>query len=255
MSTSSPILDSRAIKVFFVFASICSVASLAWPIIERLSSPTTSSNTVSINVIIYLSILVSIAYGILWSTANWAWHWNFDAGGGALLPQGWAAVVLSLCLTIPLLVIPVIYQAFSDTEIVSSLHWKGALWVIVSAGAGFLLLHGISPTTYRGIRRLSMPKSHREVTLDRSVAMEAVYSIVHFGSISLVYRMVVERPATFLGTICGRTLLPATAYFFCMATYIVLRYPRSINDPRGIEARGVLASLFIVTFLCASMYL
>jgi hypothetical protein len=251
---SSSILDSWSIKIFHIIASICSVSGFIYAIVERSPGQTFAAGWSRLNVILYLSITVSIGYGALWTGAERIWNWSFGSGGGHSLPQGWSSIVLSLCLTIPLAVIPAASQAIIGTEIVLPAHWKGAFAVIFSASLGNLVLHGISPKIYDGLRRFSM-SGENSLTLDRAVGMEAIYSIVHMTSIVLVYRLIVDPSATFLGTVLSRTLLPTLVYFFSLSAYIIFRYPGSVNKDREIEVRGFLAAMLIALCSCSGMFL
>jgi len=74
-------------------------------------------------------------------------------------------------------------------------------------------------------------------------------------SIVLVYRLIVEPSPTFLGTVLGRTLLPALVYFFSLSAYIILRFPGSMNDNLDIEKRGLLAAMLLALCSCSGMFL
>lgn len=79
--------------------------------------------------ILRIAFAVAIAHAILWALAERLPGWNFREG--ILLPQGFSAVVLSLTMTVPLIVVPPLYERLFHIRIVSSRHWLGGALIMV----------------------------------------------------------------------------------------------------------------------------
>src|SRR5258708_23881436 len=62
-----------------------------------------------VQAILFIGLAAAAAHGLLWSLAESIFSWHFKAGGGASLPHGGSAVVLSATMTVPLLYLPALY--------------------------------------------------------------------------------------------------------------------------------------------------
>jgi len=135
--------------------------------------------------------MVAICFGVSWSLAERWFGWTFGAGGGDTLPQGLAAVVLSLTLTLPLVFVPPIYERFAQTCLVLPRHYMAGGAAILFAAAGNLFLYGSKALGFPGIRNVVFPIGS-PAHLVRAVFMEAIYSATHFGTIVLPYSAIVS---------------------------------------------------------------
>jgi hypothetical protein len=130
-------------------------------------------------------------YGILWSVANRIFGWDFGEGAGPDLPQGWEAVVLSLCTTLPLTIVPGAFEFITRKQIVLPSHYRASALMIVAAAIGHVLLYGTRGPRIRGLRDRVFPSGS---PLDpwAAVRMEAIYAVVHFVSTIFAYQVGLE---------------------------------------------------------------
>src|SRR5437870_9303809 len=127
------------VKFGSIVANLASIASFSFYIAERTSSLPTKSGLSGLNIVLHLTVLTAIAFGVLWSIAKRIFDWNWGAGGGDTPPSAWAAVVLSLSMTLPLAFVPFVYQKITGVGLLSPLHWR-AMFLVILFGAGSHLL-------------------------------------------------------------------------------------------------------------------
>lgn len=206
-------------------------------------------------IILAIGTISSIAYGLLWTFAEHVFGWNYGAGGAGQLPSGFSAFILSLTLTLPLAIVPSIYEIISHEHILPDKHWLAVGVAIICAGVVHLLMYGIGSIGFVGIRAHLMPPIGNVGVL-RSVLTEAIWGVADFGGIALTYRVIVsflspERPAIF-GL---RVLLFSLVFVVGMSAFIIVRYPGSLEDPSWVQVRGFLAGLLLPVCLSLAMYL
>src|SRR5207253_6719224 len=99
-----------------------------------------SSGVDRLKVVLHLSVLTALAYGIVWSLSERVFGWTYGAGGGDVLPAGWSAIVLSLSVTLPLALIPFLYQTVTHVRVLLPFHWRAMFLVILLGAAAHLLV-------------------------------------------------------------------------------------------------------------------
>jgi hypothetical protein len=201
--------------------------------------------------IFMIGILAAIAHAVLWALSERLFGWNFG-GGGASLPQGLSAVVLSLTMTIPLIVVPALYERLFHTGIVCPGHWLGGALILVFSAFGHLILYGSKTVQFVGLRNLIFPLDAS--VWYRALPMELIYAVVHFSSIVLLYRVVVGAHS---GPLTIRALLPAfiacAIWLSAVSIMIFLKYPDSLVDQKWIEVRGVLNAIILMITMAGGM--
>jgi hypothetical protein len=236
--------------IFNILAILASIASLALTVIQG-KADTAVHGSAGLNIVIHLALLTVIGYGILWSLAERIFHWNFGSGGGDSLPTGWSAVVLSLSVTLPLALVPVIYQWIRGIRFVSPFHWQASLLMVCLGVVSHLVMYG---TNANGIRQ-RYARTGEYANLNVAVLLEFIYSVVYFFLIVLPYRIVAQPGEHASTLIVARTILPAFAYFFCMMAFEIIKYPGSLRDRTWIQVRGFYAGIIIMFCFCAGMFL
>lgn len=248
-------VNLNPLKLGSVIANVASIASFAFYIAERTSSLPHPPGMSSLNVVIQLSIVSAIAYGILWAIADGLlFGGRFRAGGSGNLPVGLSAVVLSLSVTVPLVCVPFVYQVMTGIRVLMPSHWKAAFLLILLGAVSHILMYGTTTFPPNGLRQKLVP-SGEHASLTRTLSMEIVLAAVHFGLIVLPYRLVVDPGGQLLETVLGRTLLPGLVYFLGITVFIVLEYPDSLNKPTALEVRGIISGLLIMFCFCGGMFL
>jgi hypothetical protein len=245
------------LKDINVWGSICSigaVAPTAWGFLHQLVTPTSMSALAAgpgrLPTILVLGGLAAAAHGILWSVAEWAFGWHFEAGGYRSLPSGWSAIVLSLTQTVPLVAVPLGYQAFSGVPIIPQRHLLAGISAIGAAIVGNLVMYGSGRRTFLGLRRRFAPRL--ELTRGRAIVLEAIWATMHFACTSVLYRTVVVAPRWSVPSLLTAPVLGAALFFFGMVTFILLR-PGAVRERRWIQARGVIAGVILSVALEGSM--
>jgi hypothetical protein len=190
---------------------------------------------------------------VLWSLTERLFGWSFGAGGGTSLPRGPSAVLLSVTMTLPLIVVPLAYQRFAGEEVLCQRHLAAAGAIIVASACAHVFLYGANAIRFAGIRRILFPLGSR-AHLRLAVLMEAIYNIFHFSSIVLVYRIIVVSAISPLGkSVLWVTAITAMVFFFGVNIFIFLRWPDSVTDKTWIQVRGVIAGLLLVITLQGGM--
>ena len=203
--------------------------------------------------ILFLGLVAAVCHGVLWSLAERLFGWSFGAGGGTSLPAGPSAALLSVTMTLPLLVVPFAYQRLTGVEVLAPRHLAAGGAVVVASACAHVFLYGARAIRFAGIRNIVFPIG-LGVDRRRAVLMEAIYTIVHFSSIVLVYRVIVESASGPLGTpVLWVTAIPAMVFFFGVNIFIFLRWPDSAVDKTWIQVRGVIAGLLLLITLQSGM--
>jgi hypothetical protein len=240
------------------WGSICSIVafvSTGFGFLRQMLPPAPSApqfgGSDRLLTILLLGLMAAVAHGILWSLVERFCGWTFGAGGHGKLPEGWPAVVLSATMTIPLIVVPMAYQAFIRVPLVPPRHIAASAAILVTGALGHLLMYGSKWARFPGVRRRIMPLRER-LTLPIALLLEVIWTCVHFVSIALVYRIVTASNRDVAHVILG-PLLGAGVFFFGIVTFILLRYPGSLKDRTWIQVRGVLAGLILLVALEGGM--
>ena len=243
------------------WGSVCSivvtaVAGVKWlaAILQPPSSGVPLHNLASLQrlqTILFLGLAAAALHGVLWLLAERAFRWNFDAGAESL-PHGWSAVALSLTMTIPLVLLPPLYARFTYIQVVPPGHWVAALFVLLFAAVGHVFLYGAKAINFPGIRNILFPLNSAPSRY-RALQSEFAYAATHFGSIALVYRVVVWSR---VGPLNVATILPAlisAIFWFSAVSIFIFLYPDSLASKEGTGVRGVLNALMLTITLQGGM--
>lgn len=176
---------------------------------------------------------------------------NYHAGGGTSLPHGWTAILLSMTMTVPLALAPVLYGQLSHSQIVQTGHLFASCLVVITGVVGHLALYGIAG--FRGFKPIIFPLNMKSGPV-RPLVMEAVFAVVHFCSIVLVYRssllINLQQP---IANIAIPTIKVAALWWLSVALYFLLTYPETVTDKRTVERRGVVNGYLLILTLQVGM--
>lgn len=179
------------VKLGSVIANLASIASFSLYIAERTSTLPTRSGVTSLNVVLHLAILTAIAFGVLWTVAELVFGWSYGAGGGDRLASGWSAVILSLSMTVPLAIIPFLYQRLTGVHLLLPMHWRAIVLVMVIAVGCHLLIYGTSKHKPNGLRERIAP-SGENTRFSAGLLVGATSTVLFVGVLVLAYRLVVN---------------------------------------------------------------
>src|SRR5215831_1670241 len=112
-------------------------------------APLTTSER--LNMLLHLSILTLIAHGLFWVGLEKGFGWDYATGK---IPKGFAAVAMSLSLTVPALAVPVLYQSATAKPVVSSNHLHGAVLALAGGAIAYVLLFGVDEVVFPGVREV-----------------------------------------------------------------------------------------------------
>lgn len=221
-------------------------------------------------VVVSIGLIATIIEAGLWAAIQEIRGWRYWAGGGKFLPVGESAVFLSLSITIPLTITPLLYQWLTGHAVVQAARHLVAMPVCLVGGAiGHLAMYGTDRKNFTGIRRwiggehirtdfattnVSHVMSGSPVTL--LMFQEAVYTLVYFATIVLPYLAITSRDLFFADN--GRLVQMCLAMLFFLAgmwAYIVTLYPASLDDPTGVHFRGIVSGILLMIAYCAAMYM
>jgi hypothetical protein len=200
--------------------------------------------------VLELGLMMSVFHAILWSIAEKVSHWRFGAGGKGILPRGAQAVVLSTTVTVPLLVLPPVYERFTGTVLISADHYFWG-WPVSAVGCalGHLLIYGTRRPYWRGLRAAIEARTSRVFLLETIILFLYSYAVV--DSVVLAYRLATARP----GSLVMAGLASPLVVFFGGLTFKIARYPESISDPAWREVRGVLVGFFVMLSIAGGCFL
>jgi hypothetical protein len=216
----------------------------------RKASPQVLIGFPRMQAILWIAVAVALGHAILWALAERLFGWNF--GEGTSLPQGFSAVILSLTMTVPLIVVPPLYEHLFHTSIISPRHWLGGALIVLFSAFGHLILYGSKTVQFVGLRNLIFPLGVSEWY--RALPMELIYAVMHFSSIVLLYRVVVGSQS---GPLTVRALLPAliacSIWLSADVIFILLKYPASLADTQLAVVRGFLNAITLMMTLTGGM--
>src|ERR1700674_5459421 len=111
-----------------IFLAICTVYGVIKDIVHRSPNGAGPTGFLRLATVLILGVCTAIAYGVLWQAFENIFGWKYGAGGHGRLPQGWAAVALSFSVTLPLVLIPLPYQAATGVLLLNpASHWTGSI--------------------------------------------------------------------------------------------------------------------------------
>lgn len=241
-------------KVLSLIPVFGSIAGFFTQIVQPSANYPNLSSFDRFNIIIHLSILTAIFYGIIWTTIEKIFKWKYGAGGHGLLPRGFSSIMLSLSLLIPALTIPYFYEKLVNVKILPPNHLKTGIIVILFNSFIHLLLYGTDSKYFLGIRHIIY--SLKAPLIRIHLIDEFVHSILNIGLTVVVYKIFITPNFTFSDTtITLKIIFSALIVFFGVAGYIILKYPDSLEEETWIQVRGVIAGMFMSLAFCGGMYL
>jgi len=203
-----------------------------------------------LDTLLFVGLLVAIAGGISWSVIERIAGWTIGAGGSN---DGWSAVAASMSMTVPLIVVPIVYQHFANTHLLLPRHLIAGAVIIVSNACGWIFMYGWRAVGLAGVKNIIEPMPPSPNWRKRAT-MELVFTIVNFCSIVLIYRVIVDSQFGALTiSIVEKVVVPAVVFFSGMAVFTLVKYPQSIVDPKWIEIRGVVGGTLLVITLTGGM--
>ena len=225
----------------------------------------------SIMIIFVLGIFVSVINGIVWYKIDETYGWEYLAGSGEHMPIGWSAVALSISVTSSLLIAPLaipLLFPISTTTILR--HLAAGFPCVVGGIVGHLAMYGFNLNVFSGFRRWigggdfiraktesgGSFKALMQDDLWRLLFQEFTYTFVYFVSIVLPYLYISRIPLPWFERFRPlQTTCSALFFFLLVSAYIVLFYPRSLNDARFVQFRGLWSAALLQIAFCAAMYL
>ena len=240
------------------------MAQLAEP-----KSPDLISGLDRIQTALILGVFGMAAYGILWSAACKIFGWSYGEGARSELPQGWEAVVLSLCTTIPLAILPSAYEFLTRKQLVPHTHYRASLLMIIAAAIAHVFLYGTRSPRIKGLRDRIFPQGS-SFDVGRAFRMELVYAVVHFVSTVTVYQLALDPTLSLsnLWWIAVKTFVSGALFFVGACSYIAIRYPSSLGpvpvtlrdgsvvmDDQWAAARGVVnGAILMMAFMIGVLW-
>jgi len=215
------------------------------------NSPISSITSISrLQTIVLLGVAAAALYALLWILVCRSYNWTYKEGES--LPQGWHAIVLSLTLTVPLVVLPPLYARLAHEPLIPQRYLPASLFVLVASAIGHLVLYGTDTRYFIGVRNIIFPVGSFPSRI-RAFSSEIAYALVHFGSIVLVYRVVTEsRLGPLDATVFVPVLTSALVWLSSVCIFIFV-YPESVTVKDGMMLRGVLNGLMLSITLIGGM--
>src|SRR4051812_13208084 len=121
---------------FFGFA-----LTLIWPIVAGMleSQEIAGMDWKSrLTLIVFLGLLAGIGYGVIWALLIQKWILHTDYGENTSLPKGWHAALLSLSLTLPVTLSPILYEVITGKNLMAS---RNLLYGFIAANIGSAIAH------------------------------------------------------------------------------------------------------------------
>jgi hypothetical protein len=203
--------------------------------------------------ILVIGLAAAAAHGILWSSTEKIFGWRHRAGGRRSLPEGWSAVLQSLTITIPLATLPTLFSWLFHIQIVPHGHLIASCCMIAAAAIGHLILYGVTSLKILGFRRMVFPLKSPP-NLPHALTMELIYAVIHFSSIVLIYRFVLElESGQFSASPFFPAFISASLWLIGVSVFILLMYPESLTNKNSIETRGVINGLMLLLTLQGGM--
>lgn len=239
-------------KLFSVAGTLAGFASLIVSFAQLSPSRPMMAGPAGLDIVIRLSIAAAVIWGILWRIADKKFGWEFGAGRGDAVPSGWSAVALGATMTVPLAVVPALYQYIFNTRILLPLHWRAMLLVIPAGILANLVMYGSRSRPPNGIRsRFAPTPVYPSFTV--GVMLELSYAAVYFSAVVLLYRLIVAH-TSIRELVVARTMVPAGIFFFVMTIFITF-VPESTRDSTWTQIRGIISALLLMFCFCYGMFL
>ena len=156
-------------------------------------------------------------------------------------------------MTLPLVVVPVLYQRIGHVNLLSPRHFIAGGAVIIANALGWVFIYGWRSRGFRGLKEIIEPLPSRNPR--KRVMMELAFTVVNFFSVVLIYRAIVDSQYGALdGSLVEKVCIPALVFFSGMCLFVAVR-PEAMDDPKWIEIRDVVGGLLIVVTLTGGMFM
>lgn len=238
-------------------AGYCSVLSLLvtfGQLVEGVGSHTSGWAAFPLgdrlNILLHLSIITAVCEGVLWTGIEKTFDWNY--GPGPVTPVGIPAATLSLPLTIPAILVPVLYEDLVAKHILPPSHWHGAILALFGGAIAHLVVFGTDSSVYSGLRQIVLRRFDVE-SLKGELLATLVYAFVMVGLIAVPYRLATA-PNSPVVSALGQPILASLLVFFGVSGYILLKFPESLHSPVWVHTRGIIAGIFMAVAICVGMY-
>lgn len=206
-----------------------------------------------IAVVCVLAVLSWLTYGVIWASIDRFFQWQFGPGTGGRLPAGWSAIGLSMSVTVPLTLIPLLLQDLANIGLVTDQHAKGMACVTVFGAIAHLLMYGTRSAPPNGIVERIRPFG-QTVSNSSAVLCEVAYGVVFFTLMIIPYRLMVDGQTALWKLLVVRTALPALLFVSIMSALILLM-PAVVNDPKSTGVRGIIGAGAMIFSLCIGLFL
>lgn len=250
-------LREKGRQLLDVMSAVVTVASFGAPIWALMSSSVPTLPMVvgfeRLSVVCVLAVLSWLAYGVIWASVDRFFAWQFGPGTGDRLPAGWSAIALSMSVTVPLTLIPLLLQYVADIRLVTDQHAKGMACVTVSGAIAHLLMYGTRSAPPNGIVERIRPFG-QTVSSSSAVLCEVAYGVVFFTLMIIPYRLMVDGQTALWKLLVVRTALPALLFVSIMSALILL-VPAVVNDPKSTAVRGIIGAGAMIFSLCIGLFL
>jgi len=238
-------------------ALIVGVIAIVWKLLEAPNESNVLSGYERALTAIALGLFAAGLYGVFWRIIELIFGWQFGSGIGGL-PKGFQAVALSLATTLPLLILPPVFQLATSKQLVLPMHYPASAAMIITAAVGHLLLYGSYTPEFRGLRNILLPFGIDTADLPRAIAMEGVYAIVHFVSTVFVYQLVLHLfnlSLSELGAVTYKTFFSGLIFFLGASTFVAICYPESIIESHWVAIRGIVNGAILMVALTIGILL
>jgi hypothetical protein len=168
--------------------------------------------------------------------------------------MGWHAVVLSLCATLPPIVIAPAFMLIPGFTLPLARHIQGGVLAMISCAVAHLLIYGTDETRFIGIRKLMIPPQSVP-TLRGESAVLLAYSTLLVLSVALPYRYLVSYSCSPWSLSSVGTMIASIGILF-LGTYTFMSagFPDTVEDKIWVNFRGMLAGFLLSLSICIAMF-
>jgi len=250
MSSHSNSLFNQVSGISSIFGLVLTGVPLLKGVGQYVPTMAQLTTAERLNMILHLSLLTLIAHGFIWVSLEKVFGWDYATGR---IPKGFAAVMMSLSLTVPALTVPLLYQSAMAKAVVSTNHLHGAVLGLAGGAIAYVVLFGIDDVVFPGIREILLHRFGQRPLTAETLATLA-YALILIVLIATPYRLLVG-PQTPAHIFLGRPILASLVTFFGVTAYILLKYPNSVRKTGyWVQLRGFIAGMFTVVSLCTALY-
>lgn len=230
-----------------LFGFVLSIALFLIPAIYKPSDVAGMDWKERLAVILGFGLTAGVLYGFLWSVVVQKVMLRTDYGEETSMPAGLHAAALSLCLTLPITLLPPLYELTTGSLITTSRHYfYGALAANIGSAVAHIIWYGTKTPPFSGVREIVFPFGSPPYW-KRYLTMEALATCMHFLSTVAIFRAVAQNEQSIFGP--SATLMPTITsglfFFSGICFYSLIKYPQSLGTGGWGQVRGVLAGLLL----------